>query len=158
MTPQSPTPPDLLEQAHLALLRGHLEQARSLLDRLIAAEPGNAAAQDLRATVIAKQVAVSETARLQAGDFPGASPPMPAGSMWTRPVPNPTSVLLKSASARRWPKPLLLLACLLAGVVSFILPYHHRGHSYRHTPWWYDIVFGLIGGGIVFLLIVRRRR
>jgi alkyl sulfatase BDS1-like metallo-beta-lactamase superfamily hydrolase len=43
-------------------MRGHLAQARSLLEQLITAEPQNAEAQDLRATVIAQQAALSETA------------------------------------------------------------------------------------------------
>ncbi len=42
-----------LEQAHLAVLRGQWSEARRLLEPLVAREPGNAAAQDLFAQVVA---------------------------------------------------------------------------------------------------------
>ena len=156
MTPPSPAPPDLLEQAHLAFLRGHLGEARSLLDRLVLAEPDNGPAQDLRATVIGKQAALLETARLQAGDFPGAAPPPQAGSIWTRPVPDPATALLNSPSARKWPKPLLLAACLLAGVLTVLLPGRHH-HGYYHSSWTVDLAFGLAAGLTLFVWMLRKR-
>lgn len=81
MSLQSPTPPDLLEQAHLALLRGHLDEARSLLEHLVIAEPNNTAAEDLRASVIAQQAALDETARLQQMEFSNTIPQAQAGSI-----------------------------------------------------------------------------
>jgi hypothetical protein len=108
MTTQSPAPTDLLEQAHLALMRGHLAQARSLLEQLIIAEPDNAEAQDLRATVIAQQAVLSETALFQASVFPSAAPPVQTGSVWTRPVPDPVAALLNTSSSMKKPSKLLL--------------------------------------------------
>ena len=156
MNPQLPQPPDLLEQAHLAFLQGHWEQARSLLDRLVLAEPGNAAAQSLRATVIGKQAALSEEALLQATNSYGAGPQAQTGSIWTRPIPDPMTTLGNSSSARKWPKPLLLLACLAAGVLVMLLPGRHY-HSY-HSSWTEDVVFGLLAGATLFVWIVRKTR
>lgn len=156
MTPQPLTPPDLLEQAHLALLGGNLGQARSLLERLIVAEPDNAPAQDLRATVIAKQVALSETARLQTGEFPGAAPQAQTGSVWTRPLPDPASALLRSSSARKLPKPLLPVACLLAGVLTWLWPSRH--HNRYHSSWGEDIAFGLVAGVVLFIWMLVKKR
>ncbi len=155
MISQSPTDP--LEQAHLALLRGDLQQARSLLDRLTDDEPDNAPAQDLRATVIAKQAALAEAARLQAGEFPGAVPQGQTGSVWTRPLPDPASALLQSPAARKWPKPLLLAVCLLTGGLSFLLPGRHH-HNYAHSSWGEDIAFGLVAGAALFVWMVARKR
>jgi hypothetical protein len=154
MTTQSPAPTDLLEQAHLALMRGHLAQARSLLEQLITAEPHNAEAQDLRATVIAQQATLSETA-LQARAFPSAVPPAQTGSVWTRPVPDPVSALLNTSSSRKWPKPLLLLACLLAGILTSLLPGRH--HSI-YSSWREDMAFGLAAGVVLFIYMAVRKR
>lgn len=155
MTTQPPTPNDLLEQAHIALMRGHPAQALSILEQLLTAEPHNAEAQDLRATVIAQQAALSETALFQASVFPNASPPAQTGSLWTRPLPDPVSVLLNTSSTRKWPKPLLLLACLLAGMLTFLLPGRH--HSIYST-WREEIAFGLAAGVAVFIWMAVRKR
>ena len=100
MNPQSSTSPDLLEQAHLALLRGDLGQARSLLDRLVMIEPDNVPAQELRATVVGRQAALTETARLESGDYTGAVQQAQTGSIWTRQIPDPASALLNSPTAQ----------------------------------------------------------
>ena len=157
MNPQSPTPPNLLEQAHLALLRDNLEQARSLLDRLVIAEPDNAPAQELRATVVGRQAALLETARLESGGYTGSVQQAQTGSIWTRQIPDPVSALVNSPAARKWPKPLLLVACLLAGVVSLLLPGRHH-HGYYHTSWLVDVAFGLAGGTGIFIWMVMKKR
>ena len=157
MNPQSPTSPDLMEQAHLALLRGDLGQARSLLDRLVMIEPDNVPAQELRATVVGRQAALTETARLESGDYTGAVQQAQTGSIWTRQIPDPASALLNSPAAQKWPKPLLLVACLLAGVVSLLLPGRHH-HGYNHTSWFVDVAFGLAGGIGIFVWMVMRKR
>jgi hypothetical protein len=46
---------DLLEQAHLAYLRGEPAEARLALETILAAEPGNSDAADLLAKTIEKQ-------------------------------------------------------------------------------------------------------
>ncbi len=157
MSLPSPTPPDLLEQAHLALLRGHLDEARAFLERLVIAEPNNTAAEDLRASVIARQAARDETARLQQMDWPNTTPQAQTGSIWTRPLQDPTSALLNSPAARKWPKPLLLIACLLAGMVSMLLPFRHH-HSHIHSRIVVDIGFGLALGLTVFISMLVRKR
>jgi len=48
-------PSSMLEQAHLASVRGQYKEARLMLESLINAEPDNVAAQDLLAQVAFKQ-------------------------------------------------------------------------------------------------------
>jgi len=55
MSFQDPSPSSLLEQAHLAFMRGQFIEARMMLESLIASEPGNIAAHDLLAQVLLKQ-------------------------------------------------------------------------------------------------------
>ncbi len=139
------------------MLRGHLDEARALLERLVIAEPNNTAAEDLRASVIAQQAALDETARLQQMEFSNTIPQAQTGSIWTRPLQDPTSALLNSPAARKWPKPLLLIVCLLAGVLSMLLPFRH-GHSHLHNSFVVDSVFGLALGLIVFIFMLVRKR
>jgi len=68
---------DLLEQAHLAWMRGELPKARLLLETLLQAEPGNSAAQDLLANVALKQAADASR---------GRPAKVPMGSIWNREV------------------------------------------------------------------------
>lgn len=161
MESQSGDSSSLLEQAHLALMRGNLPQAQTLLDRLTALEPNNSEAQSLRATLIARQAAGEERARLQTDPYPGMLPPTLGGSLWTRPIPDPVNSLLKSQSARKWSKPRLLLSCLGAGVATAFAPFGRHRHFYYSSyswNWELDLIFGLIGGLVLFIIILARRR
>ena len=53
--PPYSAPPSLIEQTHLASMRGKYKEARLMLEALIDAEPNNVAAQDLLAQVALKQ-------------------------------------------------------------------------------------------------------
>jgi len=73
--PPYSAPSSLLEQAHLALLRGQLKEARLMLEALIATDPNDVAAQDLLAQVALRQK--STTTGLT-----------PQNSWWRRSFPN----------------------------------------------------------------------
>lgn len=72
--PPYPAPSSLLEQAHLASLRGQYKEARLMLEALVDAEPNNIAAQELLAQVILKQGSMAAD---QSRKFPWRSWSMP---------------------------------------------------------------------------------
>jgi hypothetical protein len=152
ITPQNDTA-GLLEQAHLAMIRKQWHSAQSILQTLLAAEPANQEAQAMLAQVVAQQVPLPQD-KLSA---PLLLPPDQSGSWLSRPIPDPLTALSYSGTARKMPKPLLLVCCLAAGAVSFLLPSRHH-HYYYHSSLIDDIAFGMLAGLIVFLILIFKKK
>lgn len=66
-TQQTDSRHDLLEEAHLAFARGHLAEARLMLETVVDAQPDNSEAAALLAQVVARQASASSSG--QQGSF-----------------------------------------------------------------------------------------